>query len=93
MILPTFWGQANLGKPDLCQQEGAVDRAEQLGAKMAEIRAGFRKEQLTVQAKIQGLERELQAARSDVKLAEKRRGTAGSRAASLEAGSSDQMLQ
>ena len=50
----------------------ATERAEKAEAKLAEIRVGFRQEQLTVQAKLQKLESELRAARLDTVVAERR---------------------
>lgn len=54
---------------------------------MASIRAGFRKEQLTVQAKLQSLESELQAAKLDVTLAKRRKSAPG-----LQSPASEQQL-
>ena len=54
-------------------QAAAGERAEKAESKLAEIRVGFRKEQLTVQAKLQKLESELRAAKGDAKVAERRR--------------------
>ena len=51
----------------------AGERAEKAEAKLAEIRVGFRKEQLTVQAKLQKLESDLRAAKLDLKVTERRK--------------------